>query len=124
MRSRQDCRFRAGHRRLHDGPTVGPCQLSNKREKDHCSRYTTGATELGSCLTDVTRERSLPKSRSCVTAMLCPNESHNNHRGLLIRWNHLDLRVTKAAIKFWTKICRCQVSYFYQRRTRCPLMPH
>ena len=47
-------------------------QPFNHFEKDHCRRYTTGATELGSCLTDVTREGSLPKSRSCVTAMLWP----------------------------------------------------
>ena len=31
----------------------------------HVIGYTTGATELGSCLTDLTREGSLPKSRSC-----------------------------------------------------------
>src|SRR5262245_8398553 len=90
--------------------SIGPCQLSNKREKDHCSRYTTGATELGSCLTDVTREGSLPKSRSCVTAMLWPERVTQQSSRPLDPVESLDLRVTKAAIKFWTKIGRCQVS--------------
>jgi len=38
--------------------------------------YTTGATELGSCLTDVTREGSLPKSRSCGYRYVVARTSH------------------------------------------------
>jgi len=48
----------------------------DQREKDHCSGYTTGATELGSCLTDVTREGSLPKSRSCGYRYVVARTSH------------------------------------------------
>jgi hypothetical protein len=35
-------------------------------------------------------------------AMLRPERLHNNHRGLLTQWNHIDLRARKVAQKFWT----------------------
>jgi hypothetical protein len=36
------------------------------------------------------------------------DESRNNCRGLLTRWNHSDLRVTKVVRKFWTKCASSQ----------------
>jgi len=70
-----------------------------------------GSDRIG-VLPDWCDPRRVAPEEPFVRLPLCcgPNESHNNHRGLLIRWNHLNLRVTKAAIKFWMKICRCQVS--------------
>jgi hypothetical protein len=56
--------------------SIGPCQLSNKREKDHWSGYTTRATELGSCLTDVTRGRVAPEEPFVCYRYVVTRTSH------------------------------------------------
>ena len=67
-----------------------------------------GDGQLGSCLTDATREAA--PGKPLVKLPLCcrPNGLRNSHRGPLTRWNHLDLRTGKVAVKFWTNKSDCQ----------------
>src|SRR6516164_9220149 len=67
-----------------------------------------GATELGSCLTDTTHGGRARLTVRVFAAMLRSERLHNNHCGLLTRWNHTDLRARKVARKFWTNESDCQ----------------
>src|SRR5262249_35628881 len=58
----------------------------------------------------------------CLPLCCGPNESRNNYRGLLVRWNHSDLRVTKVVKKYRIKIYGCQVSRAY-RQTSIVFIP-
>jgi len=69
-----------------------------------------GATELGSCLTDTTHGGRARLTVRVFAAMLRSERLHNNHCGLLTRWNHTDLRARKVARKFWTNESDCQAS--------------
>ena len=56
-------------------------------------KHASGTAELGSCLTDATREG---RSRRAVRDLpLCqrPNVCDSNLRGILTRWYHANLRV-------------------------------
>jgi hypothetical protein len=76
------------------------CHLSKRRQA--------GAAEVGSCLTDATRGGR--SGEPFVSLPLCcdPNGLRNNHRGLLTRWNHLNLRARRVAGKVWTNQRYCQ----------------
>jgi len=52
-----------------------------------------------------------PGEPSAWLPLCCgPNELRNNLRCLLTRWNHLNLRVRKGAVKSWSKKLDCQAS--------------
>jgi hypothetical protein len=74
------------------------------------NKGTPGETKLGSCLTDATRRGRARLTVRVFAAMLRSERLRNNHRGLLTRWNHTNLRASTIARKFWTDESDCQAS--------------
>jgi hypothetical protein len=69
-----------------------------------------GRLNWGSCLTDTTHRGRARLTVRVFAAMLRSERLHNNHRGLLTRWNHTDLRARKVGRKLWTNEAACQAS--------------
>jgi hypothetical protein len=79
----------------------------------HCltlESCTSGAADLGSCLTNATREGRSRRTVRLFAAMLRTERVTQQSLRSFTRWKHSDLRARAVVGKFWTKKLGCQAN--------------